>query len=77
MAAEAGDLEALKGLADDPQLVQIKDSSGLTIMHKAVIYEYMEMAEYLLQQFPDCVNQQDHVSRAYLNHLLTLQMLHM
>lgn len=62
LAVQEGRLEDLKELLDDKLLAAIADCMGLPPLHKAVIYQQGEVAQWLVTEFPDILNITDNVS---------------
>lgn len=42
--------------------VMCRDEAGVGLLHKAVFYDYMDIAEYLVKNYPQLVHQKDSVS---------------
>ncbi|KAL3089107.1 hypothetical protein niasHT_023571 [Heterodera trifolii] len=61
-AIEANDMRKMKSLVDD-EIVQSRDSRGLTPLHVAVLKERHQMVEYIGQTFADFINIADHLGR--------------
>lgn len=40
--------------------MNVQDSDGKTVLHKAVEYKHRELVEYLLNEFPSLQNVRDH-----------------
>ena len=54
-----------KIVADEPKkkLHLAKDSTGTPLLHKAVYYDHQDIVEWLVNQFPDTVQQKDRVNK--------------
>ena len=62
-AIMVGSLNTIKQLLDREQYVSMKDGSGLTPVHKAVLYARQDIAHYMLNSYPDAANALDNVSQ--------------
>uniref|UniRef100_A0AC34QFB3 Uncharacterized protein n=1 Tax=Panagrolaimus sp. JU765 TaxID=591449 RepID=A0AC34QFB3_9BILA len=60
---EENDIEKLKAILDS-ELVQARDSRGLTVLHHAVLKEKHEAVEYIAHAFPKYLNIVDQAGRA-------------
>ena len=57
-----GDLDALQNLITRRKLALSKDDNGLGLLHKAVYHGHREIAEWLLEKYPECLEVKDWVS---------------
>lgn len=44
-----------------------RDEAGVGLLHKAVFYDFMDIAEYLVKNYPQLVHMKDSVSLQYLS----------
>lgn len=42
--------------------VMCRDEAGVGLLHKAVFYDFLDIAEYLVKNYPQLVHQKDSVS---------------
>ncbi|XP_070210326.1 serine/threonine-protein phosphatase 6 regulatory ankyrin repeat subunit B-like [Littorina saxatilis] len=63
---ELGQLQA--AVARDESLVTVADHTGLPPLHKAVLFEWLSLAQYLSRTFPHTVNHTDHMGRTALHY---------
>ena len=57
-----GDLETLQNLITRRKLALSKDDNGLGLLHKAVYHGHREIAEWLLEKYPESLGVKDWVS---------------
>ena len=57
-----GDLEKLESLLTRRKLAFSKDDNGLGLLHKAVYHGHREIAEFLLEKYPEVMEVKDWVS---------------
>ena len=57
-----GDLEKLESLLTRRKLALSKDDNGLGLLHKAVYHGHREIAEFLLEKYPEVMEVKDWVS---------------
>ncbi len=46
-------------------LVLSKDSAGVGLLHKAVYYDYLEIIEWLIRNYPETAHVRDKVKRIF------------
>ncbi len=61
-AVTQGNLRKLMEVLDRKSLVGLKDRSGLTLLHKAMVLGHVSSTRYIIQRFPEALNIPDHVS---------------
>ncbi len=61
-AVEIGNLREVKALTDRKKLALCRDSKGATPLHNATLHNHTDLVSYLLRNYPQAVNAQDHVS---------------
>ena len=57
-----GDLRGVQQVVRSKRAVLARDTSGLTMLHKAALYHHTDILQHLLQTCPAAVNVTDHVS---------------
>uniref|UniRef100_A0AC35TST0 ANK_REP_REGION domain-containing protein n=1 Tax=Rhabditophanes sp. KR3021 TaxID=114890 RepID=A0AC35TST0_9BILA len=66
-AVETGNLRAVKLLTDRKKLALCRDSNGLTPLHKAIVFNKIDIAKYLIRNYPQTVNAMDQNKRTSLH----------
>uniref|UniRef100_A0A0K0F5M1 ANK_REP_REGION domain-containing protein n=1 Tax=Strongyloides venezuelensis TaxID=75913 RepID=A0A0K0F5M1_STRVS len=67
-AVEQGNLRAVKLLTDRKKLALCRDCNGLTPLHKAIVFNKIDIAKYLLRNYPQTVNAMDQNKRTPLHY---------
>ncbi|XP_073956842.1 uncharacterized protein isoform X3 [Choristoneura fumiferana] len=71
-AVEKGSLLELQGLLEGEynrrKYVQCRDEAGAGLLHKAVYYDYTDIAEWLVDNYPQLVHQKDSFGRTPLHY---------
>ncbi|KAJ8731501.1 hypothetical protein PYW07_004665 [Mythimna separata] len=71
-AVEKGSLLELQELLESDynrrKFVMCRDEAGVGLLHKAVFYDYMDIAEYLVKNYPELVHQKDSEGRTPLHY---------
>ncbi|CAH1638116.1 unnamed protein product [Spodoptera littoralis] len=71
-AVEKGSLLELQELLENDynrrKYVMCRDEAGVGLLHKAVFYDYMDIAEYLVKNYPQLVHQKDSEGRTPLHY---------
>ncbi|KJH52510.1 ankyrin repeat protein [Dictyocaulus viviparus] len=67
-AVESGNLRAVKLLTDRKKLALCRDSRGLSPLHKAIIFDRIDIAKYLIRNYPHVVNAMDQKKRTPLHY---------
>ncbi|CAH0691752.1 unnamed protein product [Spodoptera exigua] len=71
-AVEKGSLLELQELLESDynrrKYVMCRDEAGVGLLHKAVFYDYMDIAEYLVRNYPQLVHQKDSEGRTPLHY---------
>ncbi|KAJ8721979.1 hypothetical protein PYW08_004381 [Mythimna loreyi] len=74
-AVEKGSLLELQELLESDynrrKFVMCRDEAGVGLLHKAVFYDYMDIAEYLVKNYPEMVHQKDSEGRTPLHYSAT------
>ena len=63
-AVQQGELGGVQEAVTDEWLVLVADHTGLPPLHKAVLFEWLSLAQYLSRAFPRAVNHPDHVRQS-------------
>lgn len=58
------------------KLVCSKDLNGVTVLHKAVYYDYLDMTEWLVKNYPLTVHITDKVLILFYFHLINIGSMH-
>ncbi|KAF2362814.1 ATP:guanido phosphotransferase N-terminal [Trinorchestia longiramus] len=72
-AAEAGDTRKVKSLIDRRKKASLRDSNQSNILHKAVLHGHSDLVRYLVQSYPELMNQQDRAGRTPLHYAAVLR----
>jgi ankyrin repeat protein len=60
-AIEQGNLRAVKLLTDRKKLALCRDGKGLAPLHKCIVFDRIDIAKYLIRNYPQSVNAMDQV----------------
>uniref|UniRef100_A0A915BIP8 ANK_REP_REGION domain-containing protein n=3 Tax=Parascaris univalens TaxID=6257 RepID=A0A915BIP8_PARUN len=72
-AIETGNLRAVKLLADRKKVALCRDARGLSPLHKSIVFGRIDIAKYLIRNYPQSVNAMDQNKRTPLHYAAALR----
>ena len=72
-AIEQGNLRAVKLLTDRKKLALCRDGKGLAPLHKCIVFDRIDIAKYLIRNYPQSVNAMDQNKRTPLHYSAALR----